>query len=135
MAQPFQCLCNTSACRGTISGASQMNESQLQGLWLNNHIREMLTERSSSNGMSGNGAVVASDPTAKALRDAVTHAEKVVDAARVALETYVVNAQVNGSKQLQSAQSAKLAARNGLDRRGPTSRELSGEMSGDTVRV
>jgi hypothetical protein len=79
MAQPFQCLCNTSQCRGIIAGAKQMSDAQLEGYWLNQHIRDA---------RSGHGSF---DPILAA------------------------------------------ASRNGLGRTGPTSRELSGEMGGDTV--
>ncbi|CEJ79885.1 Putative Galactose-proton symport [[Torrubiella] hemipterigena] len=45
MAQPFDCICSTPTCRGTISGARDMTSEQLDGLWLNNHIRELLDEQ------------------------------------------------------------------------------------------
>ena len=128
MAQPFECLCGKPSCRGTVAGAKDMSPAQLQGTWLNGHIHD-LTEEQSHGAQSGNG----SDPTARALRDALGLAEKVVDAARLALRTYLEatpdgegatgNAKINGSAGYSS----------GLGRRGLTSRELSGEMGGDTV--
>lgn len=45
MAQPFECICAAPTCRGTISGARDMTSEQLDGLWLNNHIRELLDEQ------------------------------------------------------------------------------------------
>lgn len=128
MAQPFDCFCGSTACRGKIAGAKDMTPKQLEGLWLNGHIRELKDEQARGegaeaggyaareNGHSGdllptNGVGGAGDPTARALRDALGHAEKVVEAARAALLGYVGAAA----------------------RRGPTSRELSGEMGGDTV--
>lgn len=126
MAQPFDCFCGSAACRGKIAGAKDMTPKQLEGLWLNGHIRELKDEQAreearsggyatQENGHRGNllpaGVGGADDPTARALRDALGHAEKVVEAARAALLGY-----------------AGAAAR-----RGPTSRELSGEMGGDTV--
>lgn len=137
MAQPFQCQCNTASCRGTIGGASQLPAAHLEGLWLNNHIRELLDEQKTGTAASENGTAVAAnndDPTALALKDALAQAEKVVEAARLALQTYVVGAHANGNHH-GAAQNGKLRALNGLEHRGPTSRELSGEMSGDTVRV
>lgn len=134
-----------------------MTDAQLSGIWLNAHIRELLEEqRGSSPGLTtptstatstngtaatttANASTTASsvngdayttseykegelDQTAQSLRDALTHAEKVVEAARNALMSYV--GAVN-------AKSAKVPE--GAQRRGPTSRELSGEMGGDTV--
>ncbi|KAK4166146.1 histone-lysine N-methyltransferase ash1 [Cladorrhinum sp. PSN259] len=146
MAQPFTCLCGTPQCRGLISGAQDMAPSQLEGLWLNGHIRELLREKQqqqqqqqkhsnnnaskklnghATNGWQTNGytngkkaAEDNNDPTAIALRNALTQAEKMVEAARIALITYV--------DSLESSHE-------GLQRRGPTSRELSGEMGGDTI--
>ncbi|KAK0615821.1 hypothetical protein B0T17DRAFT_619428 [Bombardia bombarda] len=165
MAQPFDCLCGTPTCRGRISGARDMADAQLEGLWLNGHIRELLEERNSNkstataaavsgkNGVSSNGttaaavsengttaasngngylplqgkdktaatAVNGSDQTAQALHSAVEQAEKMVEAARHALVMYFRG--LEGQQQQQE----------GALRRGPTSRELSGEMGGDTA--
>ena len=127
MAQPFDCLCNKPTCRGRIAGARDMAPAQLDGLWLNRHIRELLEEKntplkkSSANGnTNGNGTYAATtaatnDQTVLALRNALSHAEKVVDAARLALVSYYDATSADGGR-----------------RRGPTSRELSGEMGGDT---
>lgn len=137
MAQPFDCLCGKPTCRGRIAGARDMTSQQLDGLWLNGHIHELLQELREqqspaagksgtiTNGASkqqngnGNGRVVhddnGDDATAAALRDALGHAERGLEAARRALEAY--------------------AASSAAGRRGPTSRELSGEMGGDTSVV
>ncbi|KAK3315055.1 hypothetical protein B0H66DRAFT_332160 [Apodospora peruviana] len=148
MAQPFDCLCGTPTCRGRISGARDMTDAQLEGVWLNGHIRELREEQKRTaasgvkpNGMhkgtSENGAVTAvaaaastpspakslattNDETALALQDAVLQAEKMVEAARHALLSYV--------QQIDNAGT-------GGQRRGPTSRELSGEMGGDTTSI
>lgn len=125
MAQPFDCFCGSATCRGKIAGAKDMTSEQLKGLWLNGHIHELKDEQAheqaedkgiaTRNGHQGTllpaGVGGVDDPTARALRDALGHAEKVVEAARAALLGYVGAAA----------------------RRGPTSRELSGEMGGDTV--
>jgi hypothetical protein len=173
MNQPFDCFCGTETCRGRISGAKHMTKSQLEGVWLNGHIRELLEQQKLGNderglGMSaaarvmksapGNGhsASVAAnakpiepeDPTARALRDALSQAEKVVEAARAALRIYTESARgaalPNSSRIPRSEQAGGSPAHKngsfvhtssiarGSDRRGPTSRELSGEMGGDT---
>lgn len=187
MAQPFDCLCGTPTCRGRISGARDMTLEQLDGLWLNGHIRELLEEReaqkeqgrkqgqnggtaaaaATSNGRHGvvaaparapeNGAFQNGthhtpaaaaaapetvDQTVRALRDALAHAEKVVEAARLALVSYAgalqadgfgkANGNGNGHAFDSAATTAVAEASAGLQRRGPTSRELSGEMGGDT---
>ena len=114
MAQPFDCFCGSATCRGKIAGAKDMASKQLEGLWLNGHIHELKDEQQARGGIippAKNGVGGSDDPTARALRDALGHAEKVVEAARAALLGYV-----------------GAAARS-----GPTSRELSGEMGGDTV--
>lgn len=45
MAQPFECLCNTSACKKTIKGAKDMRLSDMDDYWLSEHIKELLHER------------------------------------------------------------------------------------------
>lgn len=87
-----------------------------------------------------NGVV---DQTADALRDALKHAEQVVEAAKTALATYLESR--TGSSSYGVAVLSSVEAANGSDvangepnskagvqRRGVTSRELSGEMGGDT---
>lgn len=115
MAQPFDCFCGASSCRGTISGAKDMARAQLDGVWLNGHIRELKDEQlrgQKKNGTNGThqSVLCEDDPTAIALREVLRHAENGADAARAALRSY------------QAAAA----------RRGTTSRELSGEMGGDT---
>ena len=151
MAQPFDCLCGTPTCRGRIAGARDMTATQLDGLWLNGHIRELLEERENpkrsqkTNGhhlQNGHTATTtaSADQTVLALRDALAHAEKVVDAARLALVSYVEAVQLaNGPSSAyrhngggNGAGPVSAQASSGAQRRGPTSRELSGEMGGDT---
>lgn len=103
MAQPFTCLCGTPTCRGRIAGARDMTPAQLEGLWLNRHIRDLLEER---------------------------------DAAAAAA-TQKVNGQKGAAAAAEAggygtANSASADVPIGAQRRGPTSRELSGEMGGDT---
>jgi hypothetical protein len=133
MAQPFDCLCGTPTCRGRISGAKDMTEAQLEGLWINGHIRELRDEQEKE---SENGTLDNQDPTAHALKDALQQAEKVVIAARTALLSYAQNSQRHADGRTAQYGVDKLSnvkSVNGSQRRGPTSRELSGEMGGDTI--
>ncbi|KAF5661316.1 post-SET domain-containing protein [Fusarium heterosporum] len=127
MAQAFDCLCGTPSCRGRISGARDMTQAQLDGIWLNGHIIQLRAEQLSHS----------EDPTANALRDAVVHAEKVLESARLALRSYASNAHTqNGNGTFPSKHvNGTLGKAAVLEHRGPTSRELSGEMGGDTSRV
>ncbi|KAL7944643.1 hypothetical protein V8C42DRAFT_325436 [Trichoderma barbatum] len=84
MAQPFNCFCGKPTCKKVITGAKDMPSKLLDGLWLNDHIHELLEEQA-------------------LLRDNQHH----------------------GSFSHNSGL--------GLLRRGITSRELSGEMGGDTI--
>lgn len=158
MAQSFDCLCGTPTCRGRIGGARDMTLTQLDGLWLNGHIRELLEEREKGtpkkNGSAsaaavanGNGVAAtkasekgvdgsietlteSANQTVQALRDALMRAEKVVEALQL---TGFGNA--NGSANGNGFDAVKATATkapSGCQRRGPTSRELSGEMGGDT---
>lgn len=134
MAQPFQCLCGTPTCRGTIDGARNMTPAQLDGLWLSKHIRELRAEQASGSPSPASST----DPTAYALQHAVDQAEKVVEAARSALLSYTATSTAGGSGGVNKflSNGADDVKGNGLGRRGPTSRELSGEMGGDTaIRV
>jgi hypothetical protein len=141
MSQAFDCLCGTPSCRGRISGAKDMTDAQLEGLWINGHIRELREEQKAKSASVDGGAV--NDPTTQALKDALQQAEKVVIAARAALSSYALTAgnwQNQGYTNRSPAQFgvdglSKTGSTNGAQRRGPTSRELSGEMGGDTIRA
>lgn len=50
MAQGFDCFCGAKTCRGFISGAKNMSKKQLEGMWLNAHIRELLEEKEKAGG-------------------------------------------------------------------------------------
>ncbi|KAJ3957962.1 hypothetical protein N0V92_005453 [Colletotrichum tropicale] len=128
MAQPFDCFCGTPSCRGRIAGARDMPRAQLEGLWLNGHIRELLDERDS--GRSGND-----DPTAQALRDALKAAERVVEAARSALRTYTESSSAGGnaSQQAQATKNGVNGSKANGSRNGASARELGGELGGDTT--
>ncbi|KAK0674567.1 hypothetical protein QBC41DRAFT_332686 [Cercophora samala] len=138
MAQPFDCFCGSAECKGRISGARDMGEEQLRGMFLNAHIRELL-------GMNGTRTRVEEeeDETARALRN-------VVEAANKALDSYLASKNgvaVKVEKKLNGVNGVKRALNGeykngggiteveaeGLRARGTTSRELSGEMGGDTV--
>jgi hypothetical protein len=52
MAQPFECNCGSETCRELIAGAKEMGKAKLHGLFLNEHINQLLEEQkwSSANG-------------------------------------------------------------------------------------
>ncbi|KAG5950880.1 hypothetical protein E4U53_004236 [Claviceps sorghi] len=144
MAQPFTCLCNHPSCRGTISGAKDMEPSQLQGTWLNPHIRELLEQQHQAN--STTALAYPEDVTSKALREALHQAEKALEAARLAVCTYASTQRELGTVRAPAGKTNGFVAEGdtvstpasaegvGLNRRGATSRELSGEMGGDTAQ-
>jgi len=150
MAQGFSCFCGAKTCRGFISGAKNMSREQLEGNWLNAHIRNLLGEKEDNaklfedgedNGPtlaeSGNSDDVKSgvevkDETEEALLAALNQARKMVDAAQRAVDIYKSLHQ-NGSAGLETAKGQEVDSLiNSGKRRGVTSRELSGEMGGDT---
>ncbi|KAI1136572.1 hypothetical protein F5Y05DRAFT_405155 [Hypoxylon sp. FL0543] len=164
MAQPFDCQCGKPTCRGRISGAKDMTKAQLEGVWLNGHILELLKEKENiygdtnlvketepENGRSTDDSPTKGDPsedaTAQALEDALKYAEKVVEAARVALKSYLESATLlsckGGERRTDGSVVSETNANGfggadatlatGMKRRGVTSRELSGEMGGDTI--
>ncbi|KAK6955786.1 hypothetical protein Daesc_003430 [Daldinia eschscholtzii] len=166
MAQPFDCLCGKPTCRGRISGAKDMAKAQLEGVWLNGHILQLLEERDLRRRKEtdpGNGTSTlaggrrdpsstevgpppggddSDDVTAHELRNALKLAEKVVEAARSALQSYLASPALSarnggdGGGERGSADARTEAGLvSGLTRRGITSRELSGEMGGDTIAV
>ncbi|PHH63260.1 hypothetical protein CDD81_6117 [Ophiocordyceps australis] len=137
MAQPFDCNCGTPTCRGVIEGASAMSDEQLEGVWINGHIRQLLAKQAESGTISYPG-----DATAQALQAALIQANKSVDAARLALCVYHGSIAdtchgVNGNNGYQATNACNVMLGKGLerDRRGPTSREMGGEMGGDTAVV
>jgi len=175
MAQGFDCFCGSVSCRGFIRGAKSMSLEQLQGMWLNAHIRKLLEERDNSpngthavvnelacKGESERNAIItelplvdgnlsencslkagAGDATEDALKSSLQQARKMVDAAQKALNTYKSIHGQNGDTVAKNGEwrvrvngvgSRELSGEMGGDtRHGVTSRELSGEMGGDTV--
>lgn len=166
MAQGFSCFCGADTCRGYIAGAKQMGVGALQGVWLNAHIRGLLEERERGDGAvdipahhqngnekedeKENGNANSKhdfDAMETALLASLQQAEMLVEAAKHALSTYV--GQYEYGKLAQSGGvrenvvgSRELSGEMGGDtdqlgvagkRRGVTSREMSGEMGGDTV--
>ncbi|TVY32876.1 hypothetical protein LSUB1_G007073 [Lachnellula subtilissima] len=153
MAQGFSCFCGADTCRGFIKGAKGMGKGALEGVWLNAHIRGLLEERDAV----GNGAVDVSSSTVdipapapaptngnsngngpkpeiangnsnaknevdsmqSALLSSLQQAELLVSAAKHALATYV-------------SHYSKPSPPFSLALNGAGSRELSGEMGGDT---
>ena len=148
MAQGFSCFCGAETCRGYISGAKNMKPEQLEGIWLNAHIRALLEERDAvqaENGVaavSGNGRmpneavsligkgvddVKVKDATEEALNSALDQAMKMVDAAQKALDTYK---SIHGRSSVDDLGST--GGKGANRQNGIGSRELSGEMGGDT---
>ncbi|PHH75660.1 hypothetical protein CDD82_4360 [Ophiocordyceps australis] len=135
MKQPFDCNCGSPNCRGVIKGASAMSDEQLEGVWINGHIRQLLAEQAGRCTVSYRG-----DATAQALQAALLQANKSVDAARLAICAYHGSIAdtihgINGNNSHQATKACNMMLGKTLerDRRGPTSREISGEMSGDTT--
>ncbi|KAH6604887.1 post-set domain-containing [Trichoderma cornu-damae] len=93
MAQPFSCFCGKPTCKEVITGAKDMPPQQLEGLWLNDHIHELLEEQASQ-------------------------------------ESPAVD---DRTKKTNGTNAGVAITGLGLVRRGVTSREMSGEMGGDTV--
>ncbi|KAL7787775.1 hypothetical protein V8C37DRAFT_389993 [Trichoderma ceciliae] len=111
MAQPFNCFCGKPTCKKIITGAKDMPSEQLEGLWLNGHIYELLEEQT-------------------LLRNN-DHSAQPPDAALKGVQDTAV---VNGRAEKTNCKNTEIGLTGlGLVRRGVTSRELSGEMGGDTV--
>ncbi|KAK7948994.1 uncharacterized protein PG986_009880 [Apiospora aurea] len=104
MAQPFDCLCGKPTCRGRIAGARDMTKKQLEGLWINGHIEELLEGKAAEDAKlpqkgSAKSASVEDrlpdvkgsqpDTTARALEAALNDANKVAEDARTALQLYL----------------------------------------------
>lgn len=112
MAQPFDCFCGKPTCKRVISGAKDMPSELLEGLWLNDHIHELLEEQASSQQYQ-----LGSVPNNGGVRS-----------------TRQPEAVLNGQAEKLNGMDANVDTRGlGLLRRGVTSREMSGEMGGDTT--
>jgi hypothetical protein len=133
MAQGFTCFCGAATCRGVIRGAKNMSARDLEGVWLNPHIRRLLEERDEV-AVTGKGR----DEVGDALRASLEQARKMLEAAQKAVDTYTPSqVDANAGKQLGKRRnglgSREMSGEMGGDtRRGVTSREMSGEMGGDT---
>jgi hypothetical protein len=108
MGQAFDCFCGTKSCRGRISGAKHMSPKQLEGIWLNAFIRDLIAERDVEHGAQSPLSLKGQNGS----KNGDDHAGKIGNGA---LKTGGVGS--------------------GAARGGPTSRELSGEMGGDTFVV
>jgi len=127
MAQSFDCFCRTPACKGRIAGASDMDAAQLQGMWLNGYIRDMLEERDIELAkMHGHGAHGLGVAAAKiAGQGGLAHGRGGYGGEGMLHgKKHAWNCAVNGPAHVVEG---------GAGRMGPTSRELSGEMGGDTT--
>ncbi|KAH7407313.1 hypothetical protein BKA64DRAFT_412189 [Cadophora sp. MPI-SDFR-AT-0126] len=126
MAQGFDCFCGAETCRGYISGAKNMSASQLEGMWLNPHIRALLSERDSSSSPSSSSSTksLTSNSSTTYLSNDPTSNTTGSPSPNTSNSSSISDLKTNGSVENE---------RNGEARRGVTSRELSGEMGGDTV--
>ncbi|KAH6682751.1 hypothetical protein B0J14DRAFT_468551 [Halenospora varia] len=107
MAQGFDCFCGHKECKGKITGAKDMPAEKLEGHFLNAHIRNMLEER-----------------------DGISEKKEEVNGQNGHGKSSTSNG-VNGAQAVVADDSE--ATVEGEKRRGVTSREMSGEMGGDTV--
>ncbi|KAH0544596.1 hypothetical protein FGG08_001245 [Glutinoglossum americanum] len=118
MAQSFQCECGAGdgICKGWISGASQMGRQAMEGYWLNEHIEALLLEKEAL-AENGHEQVVISNAEVHTLNGKLSeHGDE------NGLADRVEKALVEDGETL-----------NGKTYSGPTSRELGGEMGGDTI--
>lgn len=125
-----------------------MKKEQLEGVWLNAHIRSLLEERDgipsdpalqpNPGSVSGNGTEkeevencvegkAEKDATEEALQSALDQARKMVDAAQKALDIYK---SLHGRSSIDDLAGA--GGKGATRQNGVGSRELSGEMGGDT---
>ncbi|CAK7209520.1 hypothetical protein SCUCBS95973_000468 [Sporothrix curviconia] len=157
MAQPFTCFCGTPSCRGRIAGARNMSRDQLAGLWLNGHIWELLHEQQHQhrqktarpeNGTPSANGDAAPSPIEKALQEELARAEEALhkadqatEAARRALAAHRNGVTANGKTVSSTNGTAHHNGTNGASatngangsaRHGTSSRELGGELGGDT---
>ena len=132
MAQGFSCFCGAPTCRGAIWGAKNMSGRQLESMWLNPHIRHLLEERDDAE--NGNGG---RDEVRDALRAKAEQARRMLVVSKSAMDKYDPVNGMGGKKDARKARiglgSREMSGEMGGDtRRGVTSRELGGEMGGDT---
>lgn len=123
MSQAFLCHCGADSCVGWIKGAGQMDPRDLEGKWLSGHVRRGLEEERNGNGnRNGNGASKNSDNDKRAVENGY-------------------EGKVNGEVQKEMEEKGHISKMDGNGnadgeingRRGVTSREMSGEMGGDTL--
>lgn len=123
-----------------------MSAAQLEGMWLNVHIRELLEERDAHENKNGvetstrreekvvdekvgvveDGDSHTKDATLDALNSSLAQAKKMVEAAQKALDEYK-----SLHPRLES-QDVTINVKGAVRENGVGSRELSGEMGGDT---
>jgi hypothetical protein len=117
MAQPFRCECGAGEgrCKGWIAGAGQMGGQALEGYWLNEHIEALLVEKEA---VVGNG-----------------HKQGISNGEGHTLNgKFGKHGDKNGvEKRVGQVLNGDGETCNGKTHNGPTSRELGGEMDGDTV--
>jgi len=129
MAQGFDCFCGAETCRGFISGAKNMKKEQLDGLWLNPHIRALLSERDSSSPSTSASSNKSSTSTSTIYLSNDPATSKTNTSGSPSPTNSTAPSSNSSAVGLNKADESE---KNGEVRRGVTSRELSGEMGGDT---
>jgi hypothetical protein len=121
MAQSFDCFCRTPSCKGRIAGASDMSAAQLQGMWLNGFIRDMLEEWDVEIAKTKGHAAELGNRSADQGGQANAHRRGEMFNGK---NKHAWKGALNGPTHMVEG---------GAGRMGLTSRELSGEMGGDTI--
>jgi len=155
MAQPFQCECSAGEgnCKGWIAGAGQMAREALEGYWLNEHIEMLLAEQeamataqnghhhaqASSNGTGGhilNGfqkpenGLVEHDDASNGTSSLSSNGGPLHLSTLAESTIATVNTKTGASsRELGGEMGGDTANRKAM----ASSRELGGEMSGDTI--
>lgn len=122
MAQGFDCFCGSEKCLGYISGAKNLSRNDLKGHWLSGHIRELLAEEREieMNGNEVNGV--------NGKKENGNGVEVANGWRGMQKERYLNwNGYTNGNGEV------KINGKGAVRENGVGSRELGGEMGGDTL--
>jgi hypothetical protein len=145
MAQPFDCFCGAPNCKGWIEGAKTMARRDLEGYWLNQHIKALLADRFDESCSSENSAEFIAYDEKKMLEQdqqdrelGKTHTATANDNAGIGKNKIpsggssigMTNRELSGEMGGDTSAAGPQSGRRGS---GVTSRELSGEMGGDTT--
>ena len=101
-----------------------MRPSQLEGYWLNAHIRELLEKQHPSEENN--------DLETHEMNNVPGSGHQTATAASTTPKSSLANGEKGPHEHLATEAKEKGVHHSGPGRQGPTSRELSGEMGGDT---